>query len=109
MTEILYDPVARFEAKTIKDGPLSDDRPDLGPCWIWVGKVNQFGYGRFNVDHLEVQAHRWSYEHHVGPIPNGLEVDHLCFVRNCVNPKHLEAVTGLENQRRAARRLRSSR
>ena len=56
------------------------------------------GYPRFSQgSHGGVLAHRWSYEYHVGPIPDGLQLDHLCRVRHCVNPQHLEPVTAREN------------
>lgn len=70
--------------------------------WPWRGALNTNygkspdGYGTF--DHQ--QAHRWAYEHWVGPIPDGLIIDHVCRVTNCVNPAHLEPVTYLENARR---------
>jgi hypothetical protein len=51
-----------------------------------------------------VLAHRWAYEHFIGPIPAGLEIDHLCRVRHCVNPAHLEPVTKSENRRRQPQR-----
>jgi len=66
-------------------------------CWIWMGYRDPRGYGRINVDHKAMLAHRLSYELHLGPIPEGLTIDHLCRVHSCVNPNHLEAVTALEN------------
>ena len=70
-------------------------------CWIWTAGRNSDGYGTFN-DGVRrgVGAHRFAYLHYVGPIPEGLELDHLCRVRSCVNPDHLEAVTHAENIRR---------
>lgn len=68
-------------------------------CWLWVAATNSKGYGQFvmmNPKRL-VPAHRWAYESLVGPIPEGLTIDHLCRVHNCVNPAHLEAVTMREN------------
>jgi hypothetical protein len=62
--------------------------PDSG-CWLWLGAVTPGGYARLR----DGYAHRMSYEIHVGPIPPGLQLDHLCRVRSCVNPAHLEAVT----------------
>jgi hypothetical protein len=70
-------------------------------CWIWAGTTGDDNYGRMSVNGKSVPAHRVSYELHVGPIPEGLEIDHLCRVRNCVNWRHLEPVTRLENQHRS--------
>lgn len=68
---------------------------DTGQCWIWLGAISGHGYGKFSRDHLAV--HRLSYEFHKGPIPTDHTLDHLCRVRSCVNPNHLEAVTRGEN------------
>ncbi len=65
-------------------------------CWLWTGGITPRGYGYGKSKH----AHRYSYEAFVGPIPDGLEIDHLCRVTSCVNPDHLEPVTQRENQRR---------
>lgn len=74
------------------------DRRDHGECWLWKGAPNNSGYGAIGVaGGRVVPVHRWSYEQFVGPIPDGLHVDHLCRTRMCVNPKHLEAVTQREN------------
>jgi hypothetical protein len=76
-----------------------------GKCWIWLGKRDREGYGeiRIAVDgrKFHARAHRVSYEHHVGPIPAELEIDHLCGNTGCINPAHLEPVTHAENMRRA--------
>jgi hypothetical protein len=69
-------------------------------CWLWTGRKNTKGYGRLTIDGRTTGAHRWSYEYHVGPIPEGLVIDHLCRNRGCVNPDHLEPVTQKENVRR---------
>lgn len=69
-------------------------------CWQWTAYVHPEGYGRFRVGQRVLQAHRWSYEYLVGPIPEGLEIDHLCRNRACVRPDHLEPVTTEENIRR---------
>jgi hypothetical protein len=68
------------------------DRSRQG-CWRWIGSLSTHGYGQLSVNKRPVFAHRFSYELHTGPIPKGLDIDHLCRVRNCVNPQHLEAVT----------------
>jgi hypothetical protein len=70
-------------------------------CWLWTGTTTRKGYGMFWPTAKATPAHRWSYEHFVGPIPEGLQLDHLCRVRNCVNPEHLEPVTAKENQIRS--------
>ena len=71
-------------------------------CWIWTGDTDTGGYGRLYVsrDRTSVAAHRYAYELLIGPIPAGLQLDHLCRVRACVNPAHLEPVTLKENLNR---------
>lgn len=66
-------------------------------CWLWTGYINPAGYGLF----CEGQASRYSYTMFVGPIPNGLHIDHLCRRRSCVRPTHLEPVTCSENAKRS--------
>lgn len=69
-------------------------------CWLWTAACNRDGYGAFSVNGRMVKAHRFAYEELVGPIPDGLVIDHLCRNRECVNPAHLEPVTHVENVRR---------
>jgi len=66
-------------------------------CWIWRAHCGPNGYGRFWTGTTMGYAHRWAYEFFVGPIPEGLELDHLCRNRACVNPSHLEPVTKKTN------------
>lgn len=87
----------RFWSKVNTNGPIPEQRPDLGPCWLWTRGMAK-GYGHFSViGQPHIGAHVWAYRTMVGPIPNGLEIDHLCRVRHCVNPTHLEPVTKREN------------
>ncbi len=75
-------------------------RTEGAGCWIWIG-AKRGGYGRFKVaGQKSVTAHRASYELHVGPIPEGMQLDHLCRNPACVNPSHLEPVSAAENVRR---------
>lgn len=97
------DPDVRFE-KWVREGKLQK-RAD--GCWLWLGATMSNGYGQVAMSmgsgntkrHFSI--HRWVYEFLVGPIPEGLDLDHLCRVRNCANPEHLEPVTRSENLFRA--------
>lgn len=62
-------------------------------CWLWIGTLASHGYGRLYVEGKDTYAHRTMYEVFVEPIGQGLTIDHLCRVRRCVNPDHLEPVT----------------
>lgn len=93
----------RAPPRTVFDEDFIRDRIMIDPnsgCWLWE-KALINGYGVFTIRRGEKkttkQAHRASYEHFVGPIPEGYQVDHLCKVTYCCNPKHLEAVTPREN------------
>ena len=66
-------------------------------CVVWTAGTNGVGYGLFWDGGRDVMAHRWAYEYFKGKIPAGLQLDHLCRNRNCVNPAHLEPVTQREN------------
>jgi len=77
--------------------PSIADRIDAsGDCWEWTGNHDINGYGRLSYK----LAHRLVYEALCGPVPKGLELDHLCRNPGCVNPDHLEPVTHAENMRR---------
>lgn len=75
-----------------------------GGCWLWEAATQNRGYGQFSVGtrltQKQLLAHRVSYELLVAPIPDGLTIDHLCLVKRCVNPEHMEVVTRAENTRR---------
>lgn len=66
-------------------------------CWLWQGFLNQYGYGRAKWRGRNWLVHRLVYELMERPIPAGLTIDHLCRVRNCLNPGHMEPVTSREN------------
>ena len=84
------DVLDRFWAKVVKtDG-----------CWVWIGAHIPDGYGSFSANGRVGLAHRFSYTQFVGPIPEGLQLDHLCRNRTCVRPDHLEPVTSRENSLR---------
>lgn len=88
--------VNRVMAKVAQD-------PESG-CWLWTGTIDGNGYGVVTLaGGKHRRAHRVVYELHRGPIPEGLQLDHLCRVRRCVNPEHLEPVTNRENTIRGVR------
>jgi hypothetical protein len=86
-------PMERFLSKIV--------RSNAAGCWLWAGFVEKNGYGRIGLNGRMRWAHRVSYELFVGPIPEGLEIDHLCRNTRCVNPTHLEPVTHSENMSRS--------
>jgi hypothetical protein len=81
--------------------PLNKYTVDERGCWIWQGSIGRHGYGRLKWNGKSCSAHRVMYEITKGIIKNGLVIDHLCSVKACVNPDHLEAVTLSENSQRA--------
>lgn len=100
MGDLSDEVVAKFWSKVNKNGPV---HPTLGTeCWLWMAGVNSKGYGRFVVGPVTGVAHRVAFMLDGRVIPFGLQLDHLCRVRNCVNPAHLEPVTCRENLARSA-------
>lgn len=100
-SRIVGDDVARFESY-LELGCVPDHDPSLGRCWLWTGLLNRDDYGVMASDLPTSSAHRWSYRHHVGDLPpEGWDLDHLCRVRHCVNPAHLEPVPHEVNVQRA--------
>lgn len=83
--------LARFAAKIAVDD---------NDCWIWIASCCKDGYGQFYSEGSMRRAHRVAYQHFIGLVPRGLDLDHLCRVRRCVNPMHLEPTTRAENSRR---------
>lgn len=101
----------RFWEKVDKRGgypDFSDDRvltsEEDGECWVWTGARRgsdmKNPYGAFRDEGRQNTAHRWAYTSEIGPVPDGMEIDHRCRNRLCVNPAHLEVVTMQENNRR---------
>jgi hypothetical protein len=91
----------RFWSHVNKDGPIPANRPELGPCWIWSSKELWYGYGKYFLGGKLRRAHLVACELAGKQIPEGLVADHLCRVRACVNPDHIEAVTQSENLKRS--------
>jgi hypothetical protein len=93
----LFDPrlAPRFWSKVIPE-------PNTG-CWLWLGADNGRGYGRVCIDGRTMYAHRVTFERLRGPIPDGMQLDHLCRMRGCCNPAHLQPVTNAENTKRGSR------
>lgn len=101
--------VASWQGRRRPAKYVVEDRGYVTSCWIWRRSLNGRGYPYLSITttvdgkHIKksYRAHRYLYEQAKGPIPKGLELDHLCRQRDCVNPDHLEPVTHRENCRRA--------
>ena len=98
----VFQPITRFLEKVRVSETLFYNG---SPCWEWIGcKSSSTGYGQFKTDgrrgSKRSSPHRFAHEYFIGPIPDGYEADHLCKVRHCCNPLHLEAVSVQENRRR---------
>ena len=92
-----------FSAPRLSGHPLAErmaaktGTPTAEGCWPWIGTAKGNGYGMIVHNGVRWLAHRLAYELQVGPIPSGLQIDHLCRNRGCVNPAHMEPVTNREN------------
>lgn len=101
-TELRPHWAAKIDIRRIPDVPVAGD------CWIWQGALDKgSGYGRVQVDRRCRYVHRVVYEHLVGPIPSGLQLDHLCRQRACCAPHHLEPVTPRVNSQRGIKAKRT--
>jgi hypothetical protein len=96
-------PVRYISGHQTRKSPVEYVEEDQGyetPCWVWQRGKTSAGYGTMRVNGKEVSAHRFYYEREYGPIPEGMEPDHLCRVRSCVRPDHMVPATSAENTRR---------
>jgi hypothetical protein len=76
----------------------------MSGCWIWLGAESSEGYGRIGYKKRVIYVHRWSYELFCSPIPTGMQIDHKCHNRICVNPDHLRLASHTENNRNTSTR-----
>lgn len=90
----------RLDMQTNRNGPIPEHRPELGNCWLWTGSLTN-GYGYVRVGKRKVQAYLVNFERWVGPRPEGALLDHLCRVRACVHPLHVEPATYSQNATRS--------
>lgn len=104
----------KYAMQTIWFAPAADDIratfyesvDRTGPCWLWRGSINsKSGYGYVTVSGKNALVHRVSWVLSRGPIPDGHQIDHICRVRSCVNPDHLQPVTGVVNMRLRSDRM----
>ena len=101
----MYSPSSNFVNGKIHKGNdcTESDTGYITPCWIWRKAKFKAGYGMLTISCKQYTVHVLNYIAEYGPIPDGCEIDHLCGVRPCVRPDHLEAVTHTDNVRRGAR------
>jgi hypothetical protein len=91
----------RSHLKRLSQDPYrEEDRGYTTPCWIWLRTISHDGYAQQKIIGESHVAHKNNYMRKFGPVPNGKVLDHLCKVRCCVNPDHLEVVSHTENLRR---------
>lgn len=93
-------PRHRFPEDRFLDLVELPEEPRSG-CWVWLGCRDLAGRGRFSFQGKGVAAHRWAYEHWIGPVPEGLDVVRVCGTERCVNPRHLQPATRRESLQRA--------
>lgn len=98
----------RYWAKVRKDGPVPQHMPHLGPCWSWTACRDTNGYGQMHTGfgNVRIRAHVASWILHNGPIPEGLEVMHLCDNPQCSRIDHLQLGTHRQNFEDAANKRR---
>lgn len=92
----------RYGTTELRPKPTDEERflarlDKTEECWLWQGYLDWAGYGSWLCQGIHMRPHRWAYEHWVGPIPKGMQIDHMCRIRHCVNPLHLRIVTPQEN------------
>jgi hypothetical protein len=85
----IVDPAVRFWSKVNKDGPVPPHRPELGPCWVWMGQTQVHGYGVFSVKTPKVLAHRFAFVLQCGPLARTDDVCHHCDNPPCIRGSHL--------------------
>ncbi len=90
------EPILRFMPK-FELGAVPAHNPELGQCWEWIAGKNHQGYAKFKWEGRTRSGHIFAYEYFIGPVPEGFQLDHLCRNKSCVNPWHLEPVTGSIN------------
>lgn len=83
--------VFRLLCRIVEENRGHTEGGQPSPCWIWTGALDKDGYPQMKVLRRCYQAHRVAYHYFNGPIPKGLDIDHLCHQRGCVNPAHLSA------------------
>ncbi len=92
--------IDRVLARLDKQGPIATNNPELGRCWEWTGSRDQHGYGKIMRDGVPAYVHRVAYELLIGPIPDGMQLDHFACdngAGGCGNPFHCRPVTQREN------------